>query len=99
MSANWQWRESCHFAIRLCSRITWRILANPGEARRSPVNNQRNKPTGAFSADQRQQSKSVWWLPLLNLMQRGARGMLQTLDLVLDHQLAALEFDNLQIVC
>jgi hypothetical protein len=96
MSANWPLRESCYFCD---PPVFAHHLANLGEARRSSVNNQRNKATGAFSADQRQQSKSVWWLPLLNLMQRGARGMLQTLDLVLDHQLAALEFDNLQIVC
>jgi hypothetical protein len=32
-------------------------------------------------------------------MQRRAGGMLQALNLVLDHQFPALEFDNLQIIC
>jgi hypothetical protein len=36
---------------------------------------------------------------VLRLMQRGAGGMPQALNLVLDHQLPALEFDNLQIIC
>jgi len=33
------------------------------------------------------------------LVDRFAGGMLQPLDLVLDHQFAALQLDNLQVVC
>ena len=32
-------------------------------------------------------------------MESLVRGMLQPLDLILDHQLAALQLDDLQIVC
>ena len=33
------------------------------------------------------------------LVESFARGLLQPLDLILDHQLAALQLDNLQVVC
>jgi hypothetical protein len=33
------------------------------------------------------------------LVESFAGGMLQPLDLILDHQLAALQLDNLQVVC
>jgi hypothetical protein len=36
---------------------------------------------------------------LEQLVDRFAGGLLQPLDLILDHQLAALQLDNLQVVC
>src|SRR3981189_1453766 len=35
----------------------------------------------------------------LRLVESFARGMSQPLDLILDHQLAALQLENLQVVC
>jgi hypothetical protein len=51
------------------------------------------------NADQPLRSKRMSGLCCDRLMQRGAGGIPQALNLVLDHQFPALEFDNLQIIC
>jgi hypothetical protein len=44
---------------------------------------------------------AVWEFDTLRdwLVESFVGGMLQPLDLILDHQLAALQLDNLQVVC
>src|SRR6187455_1326051 len=61
-------------------------------------------PANAAQADARAKRPSggepaSWYTVGNRLVDRVDRGMLQPLDLVLDHQLASLQLDNLQVVC
>jgi hypothetical protein len=58
---------------------------------------QKSQPTGIDNAGRGDQSECQVCCD--RLMQRGAGGMPQAFNLVLDHQFPALEFDNLQIIC
>src|SRR6476661_5652231 len=74
-------------------RIRWRVLLGRVELRMS----EGDRCNAVYDRPLSQALTAL--LTDTALVHRFAGGVLQPLDLVLDHQFPALEFDNLQVVC